>query len=166
MSGGKGNDESPRRGARPKKSRRKSRELALMGLYQWRLTGYPVATIEQQLRDEEMFPEANPTHFNALLHGTIEQAEALDRQLAPHLDRGAEELSPIEHSILRLAAFELVHHPEVPYRVVINEAVELAKQYGGTDGYKYVNGVLDKLAVKVRAVEIKARQGEPGRQRD
>jgi N utilization substance protein B len=158
MSGDKDDGASSRRPARPRKSRRKSRELVLKGLYQWRLTGYPLATIEQQLQEDELFAEVDLSHFSALLHGVVGQAAELDMQLAPHLDRKAEGLSPIEHSILRLAAFELVQQPETPYRVVINEAVELAKQYGGTDGYKYVNGVLDKLAAEVRAAEVKAKR--------
>lgn len=162
MSGAKGGERPGREtGPRKRKSRRKSRELALKGLYQWRLTGYPAATIEQQLRDDELFAQADLALFSALLHGAVERAAELDAQLVPHLDRGAEVLSPIEHSILRLAAFELIHQPETPYRVAINEAVELAKEYGGTDGYKYVNGVLDKLAAKVRAAEVKSKPRPP-----
>jgi len=139
----------------PKKSRRKSREFALKGLYQWKLTGAEASDIEQHLAEDPAFKQADDIHFRTLLSGVIAHAPALDQQLATHLDRPVGELSPIEHAILLLAAFELVHHPEIPYRVVINEAVELAKSYGGTDGHKYVNGVVDKLAAMVRAVEIK-----------
>jgi len=138
-----------------KKSRRKSREYALKGLYQWKVTGDAADVIERQMREDEEFEKADDKHFSALLRGAITQAQDLDQRLAAYLDRPAAELSPIEHAILLLAAFELVNHPEIPYRVVINEAVELAKTYGGTDGHKYVNGVVDKLAAVVRAVEIK-----------
>ena len=92
-----------------------------------------------------------------MLNGVIAQHETLSAQIAPHLDRKLEELSPVEYSVLLLGAFELVQHPEIPYRVVINEAVELAKTFGGSDGHKFVNGVLDKLAAQVRAAEVKAK---------
>jgi N utilization substance protein B len=144
-------------------NRRQSRELALKGLYQQRLTGYPAEAIEKQLRDDEDYAKADVAHFSALLGGVIGQATSLDEALQPHLDRPIGELSPIERAILELAAYELMHHLEIPYRVVINEAVELAKSYGGTDGYKYVNGVLDKLAGVVREVEVKARAKQPPR---
>lgn len=138
----------------PKKSRRKAREFAVQGLYQWKLTGGDANTIMRQLREEKEFPKIDEEHLATLLHGVTAQAEELDALLTPYLDRPAAELSPVEHAILLLAAFEMHRHPEIPYRVVINEAVELAKTYGGTDGHKFVNGVLDKLAAKVRAVEI------------
>jgi len=138
-----------------KKSRRKSREYALKGLYQWKVTGDAADVIERQMREDEEFEKADDKHFSTLLRGAIAQSQDLDQRLTPYLDRPAAELSPIEHAVLLLAAFELVNHPEIPYRVVINEAVELAKSYGGTDGHKYVNGVVDKLAAAVRAVEIK-----------
>ena len=92
-----------------------------------------------------------------MLRGTIAQQEALGELIAPHLDRALKELSPIECSVLLLGAYELTQHPEVPYRVVINEAVELAKTFGGSDGHKFVNGVLDKLAAQVRAAEVGAK---------
>lgn len=146
----------------PKKNRRLSREFALKGLYQRELSGAAVETIIEQLQDDEDFHKADDVHFAAMLKGTIAQAESLNVQLAPLVDRPLVELSPIERAILQLAAYELVNHIEIPYRVVINEAVELAKSYGGTDGYKYVNGVMDKLAASVRAVEVNAKQ-EPKR---
>lgn len=145
-----------------KKNRRLSREFALKGLYQRELSGAAVETIVEQLQDDEDFHKADDVHFTTLLKGTIAQAEALNAQLAPLVDRPLVELSPIERAILQLAAYELVNHLEIPYRVVINEAVELAKSYGGTDGYKYINGVMDKLAGTVRAVEVNAKH-EPKR---
>jgi len=142
----------------PKKNRRLSRELALKGLYQRELSGAAVEAIVEQLHDDEDFHKADDVHFATLLKGTIAQAESINAQLAPLVDRPMVELSPIERAILQLAAYELSNHLEIPYRVVINEAVELAKSYGGTDGYKYINGVMDKLAATVRAVEVNAKR--------
>ena len=142
----------------PKKNRRLSRELALKGLYQRELSGSAVETILEQLHDDEDFEKADNIHFSVLLKGTIEQAASINALLTPLVDRPLVELSPIERAILQLAAFELINHIEIPYRVVINEAVELAKSYGGTDGYKYINGVMDKLAATVRTVEVNANQ--------
>jgi N utilization substance protein B len=96
-------------------------------------------------------------HFAELLHGAIRESDALHAHIGPHLDRTVAELSPVEHSALLIGAFELTRHLEIPYRVVINEAVELAKTFGGTDGYKFVNGVLDKVALKVRSTEVRPR---------
>ena len=138
----------------PKKSRRKAREFAVQGLYQWKLTGNTAEAILKQLREDKEFPKVDEEHLAALLQGVTGQAGELDGLLGPYLDRAAADLSPVEHAILLLAAYEMSRHPEIPYRVVINEAVELAKTYGGTDGHKFVNGVLDKLAAQVRAVEI------------
>ena len=137
-----------------KKNRRKAREFALQGLYQRQLTGDPVDVIEAQLREHEEFAKIDDAHFVAMLRGAIKDAAALEARIQPCLDRPLEELSPVERAILLLATYEFVHHVEIPYRVVINEAIELAKCYGGTDGYKYVNGVLDKLAAQVRTVEV------------
>lgn len=136
-----------------KSARRRSRELALQGLYAWQLSGEPVTGLRSQLADSEDFDKADAQYFDALLKGTIEQAAEIERQIAPALDRKPEQLSPVERGILLLAAFELRSFPEVPYKVVINEAVELAKAYGGTDGHKYVNGVLDRLAKALRPSE-------------
>jgi N utilization substance protein B len=133
-----------------KSARRRSRELALQGLYAWQLSGEGEARLRAQLEETEGFGKADVGYFARLLKGTIEEAAALEGLIAPALDRKVKELSPVERGILLLAAFELKNAPEVPYKVVINEAVELAKQFGGTDGYKYVNGVLDKLASQLR----------------
>lgn len=140
-----------------KKNRRKAREFALQGLYQRQLSGDAAEVIEAQLREHEDFAKIDDEHFAAMLRGAITDAAALEAAILPCLDRPLAELSPVERAILVLAAYEFVHHAEIPYRVVINEAIELAKRYGGTDGYKYVNGVLDKLAAKVRAVEVGAK---------
>lgn len=139
-----------------KSMRHRARELAMQGIYEWRLSGKSAALIEKATRDEKSLGRYDSEFFGQLLHGAIAQHEELSEQIAPHLDRAVKELSPVEFSVLLLGAYELTHHPEVPYRVVINEAVELAKTFGGSDGHKFVNGVLDKLAAQVRATEIVA----------
>lgn len=136
-----------------KTSRRRAREFALQGLYQWQVAGTDPATIARQLGDARGFDKIDAGYFTVLLEGAVGAAAELERAMAPYLDREFSRLSPVERGILLLAGYELAHRPEVPYRAVINEAVELAKEYGGTDGYKYVNGVLDKLAAQLRAAE-------------
>jgi N utilization substance protein B len=136
-----------------KSARRRAREYALQGLYQWQLSGAAAADIRGQLAEDQHFGKADAAYFDQLLGGTIAAAESLQGAIAPLLDRKVESLSPVERGILLLAAWELKHAPDIPFRVVINEAVELAKDYGGTDGYKYVNGVLDRLAPALRPGE-------------
>lgn len=139
-----------------KSSRRRSREFALQGLYQWQLARGDPETIAIQLAEAGGFEKIDAEYFSALLNGTVGNAPALEQEIAPCLDRAFRQLSPVERGILLLACFEFMHQPQVPYRVVINEAVELAKSYGGTDGHKFVNGVLNKLAARVRAAETGA----------
>jgi len=151
------NQTSRRRETAPRKStRRRSRELALQGLYQWQLSGKEPAMIAAELAESEGFEKSDVAYFRTLLDGAIHNARELEAQITPFLDRRFVELSPIERGILLLSAYELQRELEVPYRVVINEAVELAKVYGGTDGHKYVNGVLDKLAGQLREIEVRA----------
>ena len=145
-----------------KSQRRRSRELALQGLYQWLLSGADVASIDEQMREHEGFEKCDSVHFDALLHGCIAQAAALDAALARHVDRKTTELSPVEHGVLLIGVYELTHCIDVPYKVAINEAVELAKAFGGTDGHKYVNGVLDKAASDLRPVEVQAARAARG----
>ena len=135
--------------------RRRSRELALQVLYQWLLSGNGADTLCRQAAEQKDYTLADTQYFELLTRGVIEHAAELHGALQPFLDRPVQQLSPIEHAALLLAAYELMHVPEVPYRVAINEAVELTRIYGGTDGYKYVNGVLDKLAAQVRPAEIR-----------
>ncbi|MBP0593046.1 transcription antitermination factor NusB [Paraburkholderia sp. LEh10] len=139
-----------------KSARRRSRELATQGLYQWLLSGSPAGEIDAQLRGAQGFDKADHEHLDAILHGVIRDSEALSADLTPCLDRPIDQLSPVERAVLLVAAYELKNHIDIPYRVVINEAVELAKTFGGADGYKYVNGVLDKLSVNLRAAETQA----------
>jgi transcription antitermination protein NusB len=139
-----------------KSARRRSRELATQGLYQWLLSGSPAGEIDAQLRGAQGFDKADHEHLDAILHGVIRDSEALSADLTPCLDRPIDQLSPVERAVLLVAAYELKNHVDIPYRVVINEAVELAKTFGGADGYKYVNGVLDKLSAKLRVAETQA----------
>lgn len=145
--------------ANPSKNRtprHRAREFALQGLYQWLLNNEDSTTIVTNIRSAHGFEKADSEHFGNLLRGAITESVALRETFAPLVDRGINELSPIEHAVLLIGAYELKNNPEIPYRVVINEAVELTKSFGGIDGHKYVNGVLDKLAGKMREDEVNA----------
>jgi N utilization substance protein B len=145
--------------ANPNKNRtprHRAREFALQGLYQWLLNNEPAATVVAHIRSAHGFDKADGEYFTSLINGTIAQSVELREAVAPVIDRPFPELSPIEHAVLLLGAFELKNHPEIPYRVVINEAVELTKSFGGIDGHKYVNGVLDRVAGKLRQDEVAA----------
>ena len=146
-----------------KNARRKSRELALQGLYQWLLAAENVDEIRAHLAEFKGYDKADQNYLSVLLNGVIADAGELEASFSQLIDRPIDELSPVERGVLLLGAFELAHVPDVPYRVVINEAVELAKSYGGTDGHKYVNGVLDKLASRLRPLEVKARKEGGGK---
>jgi N utilization substance protein B len=132
----------------------------LQGLYQRQLSANPPAAIHEQVTTATGFDRADRAYFDVLWPGVFAEFDALVGELAPLLDRKAVELSPIERAVLVIGAWELKHRLEIPYRVVINEAVELAKSYGGTDGHKFVNGVLDRLAAELRADEIRALASE------
>jgi N utilization substance protein B len=129
-------------------------------LYEWRVAGADAAAIAARAAEQDDFARADRGLFETLLHGVLAHVQPLMADLAPHIDRPFDELSPVEAGILLLGAYELAHQPQTPYRVIINEAIELAKTFGGTDGHKYVNGVLDKLAPRYRAAEIEARRGD------
>ena len=137
-------------------SRQISRELVLRALYERLAAGTDLPGLIGFAQEAQEYAEANTGFLRELLEGVLKQAEFLDAALAPHLDRPVEELSPVEHAALLIGAYELSHSLNVPYKVCINEAVNLAKKYGGTDGHKFVNGVLDKLARVARAVELGA----------
>ena len=139
-------------------SRRGSRELALQGLYQWLVNKSDAENMLAQIRDMDGFGKADQAYLKLLVQGVVNNADSLRDQIRPFLDRPAKNLSPIEHALLLMAACELSTQPETPYRVIINEAVELAKSYGGTDGHKYVNGVLDKLAASLRPDDFAVRK--------
>jgi N utilization substance protein B len=141
--------------AERKSPRRRAREFIVQGLYQWQVGGQDAAAIQVQAEGVAGFDKADGELYGTLLAETRQNAETLALDLAAHIDRAWDEVSPIERCILLLGACELKLHPETPYRVIINEAIELAKTFGGTDGHKFVNGVLDKLAVVLRATEIR-----------
>ena len=147
------------RKAGSKSERSRSREFALQALYQKLVGQNDVADIDAFTRDLAGFSKADALHFDTLLHGCAAQASALDALLLPLLDRKFAEISPVEHAILWIGTYELQHCLDVPWRVVLNECVELAKEFGGTDGHKYVNAVLNGLAPSLRAAEVAADRG-------
>ena len=152
------NDQSPikPRKAADKSARTRAREFALQALYQHLVSRNTASDIDTFTRDLSGFHKADSAHYDALLHGCVEQADSLDALITPLLDRPMAEISPIEHGVLWIGAYELRHRIDVPYRVVINEAVEVAKRFGTDYGHTYVNGVLDKLAAEWRTAEFEA----------
>ena len=149
---------SPSDGRPPLAQRRKARRLVLQALYQWQMTQDSVADIEAQFRAEYQ-GKYDWDYFHELFSVIPGQVEQLDHLLAAHLDRAVSALDPVERALLRMGAFELSQRIDIPYRVVINEAVELAKVFGATDGHKYVNGILDRLAKDLRAAETHGTAG-------
>lgn len=141
------------------KKRSRARRLATQALYQWQVTGDEVGGIVTHFLADNQDLAFETDYFRNLVSGVPAQLDKLDQALSPLLDRPVEEVDLVERAILRLGAFELMMQPDIPYRVVINEAVELAKTFGADMGHKYINGVLDKLAKRVRSVEVAARRG-------
>ena len=137
--------------------RHRAREFVVQGLYQYLVGGQDAAAIIAQAESVAGFDKANRALYDSLLDGVLDNEPALQALLEPHIERPWAEVSPIERGILLIAACELRDHPETPYRVIINEAIELTKSYGGTDGHKFVNGVLDKLAPELRPLEVAAK---------
>jgi N utilization substance protein B len=144
------------RKASAKSARSRSREFALQALYQYLVGRNDAESIDTFTRDLAGFHKADSVHYDALLHGCVSGAAELDALITPLLDRKIGEISPIEHAIMWIGAWELQHAADVPWRVVLNECIELAKEFGGTDGHKYVNAVLNGLAPKLRAAEVEA----------
>ena len=136
--------------------RRRARHYAMQALYQWYMAGAQLNVIEAEFRTDYDFDKVDGEYFHALLHGVAADVDGLDAAFAPLLDRALDDLDPIEHTLLRMGTWELRERIDVPYKVVINEAVALAKKFGATDGHKYINGVLDKLARELRKVEAGA----------
>ncbi len=135
-------------------ARSKARRSAVQALYQWQMAGENISEIHDQFLVEREMAKVDLEYFKVLLHGVAGQLEALDQQIKPFLDRDINSVDPVERAILRMATFELVSRPDVPYRVVINEALESAKMFGADQSHKYVNGVLDKVAQQTRQLEI------------
>ncbi|MCU7917535.1 MAG: transcription antitermination factor NusB [Candidatus Thiodiazotropha sp. (ex Dulcina madagascariensis)] len=136
--------------------RSQSRRHAVQAIYQWQMAGQDIADIANQFLDEQDTDTFEIPYFQDLLRGVPTHLGELNELLKPALDRAIDSVDPVERAILRLGAYELIYKSEVPYRVVINEAVELAKMFGAEQGHKFVNGVLDQVAKQVRSVEIKA----------
>ncbi len=139
-----------------KSARTRAREFAMQALYQHLVGRNEVDSIDAFTRDLVGFHKADSAHYAALLHGCVKDAAALDASITPSLDRPMLEISPVEHAVLWIGVYEFKNCQDVPWRVVINECIELAKAFGGTDGHKYVNGVLNKLAPSFRAAEVAA----------
>ena len=136
--------------------RRKARHYGVQALYQWHMAGAPLSAIEAEFRADYDFSHVDLEYFQALLHGVPARVDELEALMTPLLDRPIETLDPIERTLLRMGTFELAERIDVPYKVVINEGVALAKKFGATDGHKYINGVLDKMAKQLRQAEVAA----------
>ena len=150
----------PRTGVDPV-LRARARRRALQAVYAWQISGGNAQAVIAQFAHEQAHEIADLEYFEDLVRGVLAERAGLDAALAPHLDRGVEEVDAIERAVLRLAAYELLHRPDVPYRVVLNEAIEIAKRFGSEHGHTYVNGVLDQASAGWRAVEVQA--GRPAR---
>jgi N utilization substance protein B len=136
------------------KARSRARQLAVQALYQWQIAGTNIAAIERQFLEEQGKKRLDVEYFADLLHGVPASLDKLDACLTEVTSRAIEEIDPVERAVLRIGAYEFLQHPEVPYRVVINEGVELSKLFGAEQSHRFVNGVLDKLAGKLRATEV------------
>ena len=144
------------RKAASKSNRSRAREFALQALYQHLVGRNEASAIDAFTRDLAGFHKADAAHYDALLHGSITTAADMDALITPLLDRKMAEISPIEHAVMWIGVYEFQHCLDVPWRVVLNECIELAKEFGGTDGHKYVNAVLNGLAPSLRAAEVTA----------
>ena len=147
------------RKAGSKSDRSRAREFALQALYQRLVGKNGITDIDVFTRDLAGFSKCDSVHFDALLHGCADEANELDALILPLLDRKMEEISPVEHAVMWIGAYEFKHCLDVPWRVVLNECIELAKEFGGTDGHKYVNAVLNGMAPSLRAAEVNADRG-------
>lgn len=144
-------------------ARSRARRCIVQALYQWQLTNHDASAIDLQFFLDETEGEVERRYFDSVLREVIEHIDTIDELLTPLLDRPLPEVDPVERAILRLGAGELRYHPEVPYRVVINEAIEIAKLFGAHHGHKYVNGILDRLAEQLRVEEVAIRNRGRGK---
>ncbi|HQN64087.1 MAG TPA: transcription antitermination factor NusB [Methylophilus sp.] len=149
------NISSAQKKSKPGQSRRKSRELVLKAVYRGMINAADLKQVMRDAEDDPDFAKADESYFKQLLTGVTEKVPELDQEIVAFIDRPLTELSPVEHAILRISSYELKFDLSIPYRVAINEGVELAKLYGGTDGHKYINGVLDKVAASLRPQEFR-----------
>jgi N utilization substance protein B len=139
--------------------RARARRRALQAIYAWQISGGNLQQVIAQFAHEQAHEVADLTYFEDLVRGVLAERAGLDAALAPYLDREVEEVDAIERAVLRLAAYELLHRQDVPYRVVINEAIEIAKRFGSEHGHTYVNGVLDQASAQWRSAEVQAGRG-------
>jgi len=136
--------------------RRRARHFALQGLYQWSMTRAELNEIEAEFRVDNDFSNVDGDYFHAILNGAARNARELDALYEPKLDRRLDELDPVERALLRMGVYELRDRIDVPYKVVINEAVALARKFGASESHRYINGVLDKMARELREIEVRA----------
>ncbi len=137
-----------------------ARKCAVQALYQWQMSGDSLNRIETYFLEQEYLKGAQKTYFSELFHGVPKQLDVIDAALAEFVDRPVEKIDPVERAILRIGVYELINRLETPYKVIINEGVNLAKDFGAEGSHKYVNGILDKISQKQRAVEIAAKQAK------
>lgn len=146
----------------PKKTgtaqRKKARKLILQALYQWQISGSSIAQVEAEFRTDNDFDKIDAEYFKSVFREIPKQVSEIDKEIQPFLDRPVSDVDPIEMNLLRMGVYEFKYRIDVPYRVVINEAVELAKVFGGTDGHKYINSILDKLSLRLRSAETRGKQ--------
>ncbi len=139
--------------------RRRARDMLVQALYQWALTGHSATEIDAQFHAENDMERVDVDYFQEVLRAVIKQSEAIDAQFVDLIDRPLKDLDPVSISILRLATYELTERLDIPFKVVINEAINLAKKFGPSESMRFINGVLDKLAARARPVEFKAVSG-------
>ncbi len=139
-------------------TRTRARRLALQGLYEWQVSGNAPSAIETQYLIEKETGNIDIAYFRELMSKVPEHIDELDEKIRPLLSRSLDEIDPVERAVVRLGTYELIHHPEIPYRVIINESVELVKMFGAEQGHRFVNGVMDKLASQLREVEVQQRR--------
>ena len=138
-------------------ARTNARKAAVQALYQWQMAGHDLSEIERQFLEEERLKDAQKSYFTELFYGVPKNLAAIDQALSEFVDRPVDTIDPVERAILRIGVYELLHRPDMPYRVVLNESINLAKDFDADGSHKYVNGILDKIAQQKRAVEIKSK---------
>lgn len=136
--------------------RHNARHYAVQAMYQWQVAGAPIKEIEEEFLLQHIDKKIDMSYFKELIHGIPEHQEEIDNAIKPFLNRSMQDIDPVELAVLRLATYELLKRPDVPYRVVINEALQLTKKFGSIEGYKFINGVLDRIAKAHREIEIKS----------
>lgn len=138
-------------------ARTNARKAAVQALYQWQMTGQNLSEIERQFLEEERLQDAQKSYFTELFHGVPKNLEAIDLALSEFVDRPVDSIDPVERAILRIGVYELAHRLDMPYRVILNEGINLAKYFGADGSHRYINGILDKVAQQTRTIEINAK---------